>query len=40
LAEMKLGPVMLKDRIASLGGTLSIDSTDAGSRLAMALPLA
>jgi signal transduction histidine kinase len=40
LAEMKLGPVMLKDRIAFLGGTLSIDSTNAGSRHAIALPLA
>src|SRR5437867_2928375 len=30
LTEMKLGPVALKGRIASLGGSLAINSTDAG----------
>jgi signal transduction histidine kinase len=40
LTEMKLGPVALKGRIASLGGSLAIDSTDAGARLDIRLPLA
>ena len=40
LTEMKLGPVSLKGRIASLGGSLAIDSTDAGARLDIRLPLA
>jgi signal transduction histidine kinase len=40
LTEMKLGPVMLKDRIGSLRGTVAINSTDAGSRLEIMLPVA
>jgi len=40
LTEMKLGPVALKGRIASLGGSLAINSTDAGARLDIRLPLA
>jgi signal transduction histidine kinase len=40
LVALQLGPVMLRDRIASLGGTLALDSTAAGSRLAICLPLA
>jgi signal transduction histidine kinase len=40
LFAMKRGPVTLKERTASLGGTLSIDSQSSGSRLDIALPLA
>ena len=40
LAEMKLGPVTLKERIVSLGGTLSIDSSESGARLEIVLPVA
>jgi signal transduction histidine kinase len=40
LISLQLGPVMLKDRVASLGGTLALDSTAAGSRLDICLPLA
>jgi signal transduction histidine kinase len=40
LAEMKLGPVMLRERIASVGGALSINSTKSGARLEITLPLA
>jgi signal transduction histidine kinase len=40
LMSLQLGPVMLRDRVASLGGTLALDSTAAGSRLAICLPLA
>jgi signal transduction histidine kinase len=40
LTDRKLGPVMLKERIASVGGSLSIKSTDSGSRLEITLPLA
>jgi signal transduction histidine kinase len=40
LTDMKLGPVMLKERIASVGGSLSINSTDFGARLEITLPLA
>lgn len=39
LFEMKRGPVTLKERIAALGGTLSIDSRETGARLEIALPL-
>jgi signal transduction histidine kinase len=39
LTDMKLGPVMLKERIASLGGSLAIDSTESGARLEISLPL-
>jgi signal transduction histidine kinase len=38
LMERKLGPVTLKGRIESLGGTLAIDSSEAGARLEIALP--
>jgi signal transduction histidine kinase len=37
---MKLGPVTLKERIVSLGGTLSIDSSESGARLEIVLPVA
>jgi signal transduction histidine kinase len=40
LMSLQLGPVMLRDRIASLGGTLALDSTAAGSCLVICLPLA
>lgn len=40
LTEMKLGPVMLKERIASLRGSLAIHSTESGARLDIILPLA
>ena len=40
LTDRRLGPVMLKERIASVGGSLSIKSTDSGSRLEITLPLA
>ena len=39
LMERKLGPVTLKGRITSLGGTLAIDSSEAGARLEITLPL-
>jgi signal transduction histidine kinase len=38
LAEGNLGPVMLRQRIAALGGTLAIDSSEAGARLEITLP--
>jgi signal transduction histidine kinase len=39
LIEQKLGPATLKERIASLGGFLAIDSSSAGARLEITLPL-
>jgi signal transduction histidine kinase len=39
LVEARLGPASLRDRAASLGGTLTIDSEGSGSRLEIALPL-
>jgi signal transduction histidine kinase len=38
LAGGNLGPVMLRQRIAALGGTLAIDSSEAGARLEITLP--
>jgi signal transduction histidine kinase len=38
LAAFQLGPVMLKERIDSLGGTLSVFSSTVGSRLDIRLP--
>ena len=40
LMSLQLGPVMLRDRVASLGGTLALDSTATGSCLVICLPLA
>jgi signal transduction histidine kinase len=40
LAEARLGPASLRDRAASLGGTLTIDSEVSGSRVEIALPFA
>ena len=38
LTALQLGPVMLKERVESLGGTLTIHSTPAGARLDIKLP--
>jgi signal transduction histidine kinase len=38
LAEGNLGPVMLRQRIASLGGRLTIDTSDDGATLEISLP--
>jgi signal transduction histidine kinase len=40
LTALDLGPAMLKERIASLGGSLILVSTDAGAALYITLPLA
>ena len=40
LTEAHLGPTSLRDRAASLGGTLTIESEVSGSRVEIALPLA
>jgi signal transduction histidine kinase len=40
LISLQLGPMMLKDRIASVGGALVVDSTADGARLDICLPLA
>ncbi len=39
LVARQLGPVRLRERVSALGGTLDIDSTDAGARLDIRLPL-
>jgi signal transduction histidine kinase len=39
LTKDGLGPATLKERISSLGGSLAIDSSDAGARLEITLPL-
>lgn len=39
LNKMNLGPVTLKERIESLGGSLAIDSSDTGARLEITFPL-
>jgi len=39
LSRLELGPVSLRERIASLGGLLAIDSTPAGARLEITLTL-
>ncbi|HEY6222228.1 MAG TPA: sensor histidine kinase, partial [Gemmatimonadales bacterium] len=38
LVELGLGPVMLKERVKSLGGTLAIHSTPSGARLDILVP--
>jgi signal transduction histidine kinase len=38
LAERGLGPVMIRQRIAALGGRLVIDTSDDGARLEISLP--
>jgi len=40
LVAMKRGPVTLKERVSSLGGTMVIDSSDAGARVEIRVPLA
>jgi signal transduction histidine kinase len=40
LTALNLGPVVLKERIASLGGSLVINSTKTGARLDITVPLA
>jgi signal transduction histidine kinase len=40
LTEGKLGPVSLKERIISLGGSLAIDSSESGARLEIQFPIA
>jgi signal transduction histidine kinase len=40
LTTMNLGLMTLKERIVPLGGSLAIDSTEAGARLHISLPLA
>jgi signal transduction histidine kinase len=39
LARMNLGPVTLRERVASLGGSLAIESGDTGACLEIALPI-
>jgi signal transduction histidine kinase len=39
LAQMNLGPITLRERVASLGGSLTIESGDAGASLEIALPI-
>jgi signal transduction histidine kinase len=40
LVQARLGPASLRDRAASFGGTLAIDSQSSGSRVEIVLPLA
>jgi signal transduction histidine kinase len=39
LERANLGPVSLRNRVASLGGTLTVDSTPAGSCVEVTLPM-
>jgi signal transduction histidine kinase len=39
LAAQRLGPVTLRERAAALGGSLTLESTEAGARLEISLPL-
>jgi signal transduction histidine kinase len=39
LVASRRGPRILRDRVAALGGTLAIDSTEAGSRLEIVVPV-
>jgi two-component system, NarL family, sensor histidine kinase DegS len=39
LTALSLGPWMLRERVASLGGDLTIDSTGAGACLSITVPL-
>ena len=40
LTTLKRGPITLRERTAALGGFLTIDSTDTGSRLEIVIPFA
>ncbi len=39
LAALRLGPGTLKERVALLGGTLTIDSTESGARVEVTVPV-
>jgi signal transduction histidine kinase len=39
LCEMNFGPLTLRERVTSLGGTLAIDSQESGAQLEIVLPL-
>ena len=39
LTTLGLGPVVIKSRVAALGGALNIDSSESGARLEVTLPL-
>lgn len=39
LAQMNMGPITLRERVASLGGSLTIESGDTGTRLEIVLPI-
>lgn len=39
LAEERIGPVSLRERLSAMGGALTIESTHAGSRLEITIPL-
>jgi signal transduction histidine kinase len=39
LTSTGLGPAVIKSRVAALGGTLNIDSSESGARLEVTLPL-
>ena len=39
LTSTGLGPAVIKSRVASLGGTLAVDSSESGARLEVTLPL-
>jgi signal transduction histidine kinase len=39
LTDLQSGPVILKERVASLGGSLTLDSSGTGTRLDICLPL-
>ena len=39
LTQLKIGPVTLKDRVASLDGSMIVDSSDSGSQIEIRLPL-
>jgi signal transduction histidine kinase len=39
LTDLQSGPVMLKERVTSLGGSLTLDSSETGACLDICLPL-
>jgi signal transduction histidine kinase len=40
LSSLRAGPRSLRERVAALGGTLAVDSSDRGARLELIVPLA
>jgi signal transduction histidine kinase len=40
LTELNIGPVTLRERVASIGGSLAIDSAETGTRIEIAVPIA